>query len=293
MVRREWVLSLLLLVAVCSAQALVNIGNPGGNTTAPTGQDGQPSDPGFGRMMQVRGGTGIYLGNGWVLTARHIDPKWVVLEGQRRGQEEAVETVHPFKQAELKLFRLKEGLWPDFPPLKIASSTPKIGTPVVMIGTGGTCREQLSYWQVDRSTRPWTWTPVESSELGNAAGLLLKGGDVTSWGTNRISSLSENERIGALLVTNFSANPVQRTPFEAQAVSRDTGGAVFVETEEGWQLTGVIVTVGRLLPGQPEVKKPETGGLIVGSAIFGNLTLSVNLAPYRHEILQVTGLGES
>jgi hypothetical protein len=80
------------------------------------------------------------------------------------------------------------------------------------------------------------------------------------------------------------------TDFEAQAVNYDTGGAIFAKTDDVWELAGIILTVTELYPGQPEVVRPEGKSLRIGSAVYGNLTLSVNLAPYRHRIMEITGL---
>ena len=97
-------------------------------------------------------------------------------------------------------------------------------------------------------------------------------------------------KLGALIVTDFTENPAMSTPFEAQAVSYDNGGAVFVENDGHWQLAGIMVTVTKLFPNQPGIDKAPKGPKTIGSGVFGNVTVSVNLAPYRHRILQVMGV---
>jgi len=74
------------------------------------------------------------------------------------------------------------------------------------------------------------------------------------------------------LVTDF--DEYQQTPYEAQAVSGDSGGAMFYEGDDGWLLAGIIDAV-ELWPGQP-------GG--AATAVFGNLTYSVDLSAYRDQI---------
>ncbi|MBC2595604.1 trypsin-like serine protease [Ruficoccus amylovorans] len=290
MFRRSLILTLSLVLTPLFCPALVNSGNPGGNRTAPTGQDGQPTDPGFANMLVIRGGAGVYLGNGWVLTARHITPGMIILNGEKRMREEIIGKMYKFKNAELMLIRLKET--PDLPTVKIASSTPAVGTEVVMIGAGRRSQDHLTFWQVSQASNPWTWTEVTDPQQANMAGVVTDPGGLMSWGTNRISAVNPASAMGELLVTDFSANPAERTAFEAQAVSQDSGGALFAQDEKGeWVLTGIMATVGRLYPGQPGVGKPEgSSSFIIGSGVFGNLTLSVNLAPYREEILRVTGL---
>ena len=64
--RRTLLLALALLLAA-PAQALVYVSGDGqGNTSPP------PDDPGWDHMGRVSGLNGIYLGNGWVLTANHV-----------------------------------------------------------------------------------------------------------------------------------------------------------------------------------------------------------------------------
>jgi hypothetical protein len=288
---RVLVSSLCLVLTPALTQALVNVGNPGGNHAAPTGQDGQPTDPGFANARRLSGGTGIYLGNGWILTARHVLPRWVQVDSGMVESKDLIDETYTFKNAELKLFHLKETL--DLPPVKIASSSPVVGTPVVMIGAGRASYDKIGYWQVDRATTPWTWTKLPGPEGANAGGILCARDQKMSWGTNRISALMPNPQMGKMLVVDFSDAPVERTAFEAQAVQFDSGGPVFSEGPDGWELTGIMVTVARLYPGQPGIVQPPNGGpLSVQSGFFGNLTLSVDLAPYRDEILKVTGLDD-
>ncbi|MDP0498278.1 MAG: hypothetical protein Q7Q73_18960 [Verrucomicrobiota bacterium JB024] len=289
---RVLVSSLCLVLAPGLSHALVNAGNPGGNLTAPTGQDGQPEDPGFANVLMIRGGTGVYLGNGWVLTARHVNPKWLMLDGQQVLAADAIDKSYSFKTAELKLFRLKEER--DLPVVRIASAPPAPGQEIVMIGGGRASQDHFSFWQVNQTTTPWTWTQMPDQQGANAAGILVvEKQNAISWGTNRISAQMHNGHLGELLITDFSDKPGERTAFEAQAVSYDSGGPIFTRTASGWELVGIMVTVAQLYPGQPGIVQPEGGGpQFIGSGLFGNLTLAVNLVPYREEILKVTGLDD-
>ncbi|MBC2595610.1 hypothetical protein H5P28_15185 [Ruficoccus amylovorans] len=279
------IVAALCLCSPLSSHALVNAGNPGGNTTAPTGLDGQPEDPGFANMFVVDGGTAVYLGEGWLLTANHVSAKWIELDGVRVPSEQVVDKVKRVKGADLKLIHLKEAL--DLPAVKIAAQPPEVGAEVIMIGAGRISEDKLTFWQVDQSTKPWAWTELPDAKGANMAGVLSKGGYQMAWGTNRISAVQ-----GKWLVTDFSPPSSQATPFEAQAISQDSGGAMFAYTDEGWKLIGTMVTVGRLLPDQPGVVKPEKSNtLVVGSGVFGNLTMSLLLPPVRQEIIEITGLG--
>jgi hypothetical protein len=278
------------LLAVLPASALVNTGNPGGNRNAPTGMNGEPVDPGFAYVGQLGAATGVYLGNGWVLTARNLPPKDLTVNGTTYSWDGVSD--YKFPDAALRLYRLAR--WPDMPALSISSSTPGKGQLVVMVGAGRQAEGQLSYWNVNRAVGDeWAWAEVPSRELGNTAGIVCTEDCGPSWGTNRISGFYPHPKLGALLVTDFSDGPPLGTDFEAQAVNYDTGGAIFTENDGAWELAGIILTVTELYPGQPEVVRPEGKSLRIGSAVFGNLTLSVNLAPYRHRIMEITGLNAS
>jgi hypothetical protein len=177
--------------------------------------------------------------------------------------------------------------------IKIVASTPAEGTPVVMVGAGRPSNDHLSYWQVAQSANVWSWTELPGPEGANAAGILCRSGQQLSWGTNRISARMPNPKLGNLLVTDFSQLPAESTPYEAQAVQFDSGGPLFVQTDKGWAVCGIMATVARLYPDQPGVIKPENSNtLSIQSGFFGNLTLAVDLAPYREEILKVTGLDD-
>ena len=64
--QRTLLLALALLLSA-PAEALVFVSGDGqGNTSPP------PDDPGWNHVGRVSGLNGIYLGNGWVLTANHV-----------------------------------------------------------------------------------------------------------------------------------------------------------------------------------------------------------------------------
>ena len=66
---------LLLLGANHSAAVIIVTGDGTGNTTAPS------DDPGFDNVGSVNGLSGVYLGNGWVLTAGHVGSGPMVFGG--------------------------------------------------------------------------------------------------------------------------------------------------------------------------------------------------------------------
>lgn len=72
------------LVALCLAAplsaptgmaALISTGDGSGNTTPPS------ADPGFANVGDVNGLSGVYVRNGWVLTANHVGENPIILGG--------------------------------------------------------------------------------------------------------------------------------------------------------------------------------------------------------------------
>ena len=263
------------------AQAVViNSASGTGNTNAPV------DDPGWANLGFLGLGTGIYLGEGWVLTASHVGPGTITLAGVAYAplSGSAVQltnsVVGKTTLTDLILFRLATtpaGLGP----LTLASSPPTLGNPVVMIGAGRD-RGAFTEWDINQSTSPWTWTEVPSG--GDAAGYKTLSTRSMRWGTNTVNT-------GSLWVTvpDWSNNLVDvasmATIFddaadpddEAQAVFGDSGGAVFTKNGSAWELGGVMIAVGGF-NGQPSAGE---------TPIYGNATYSADISSYALQIMSI------
>jgi len=257
------------------------------NTVSGTGNTNAPGDdPGWANLGLLGLGTGIYLGEGWVLTASHVGPGTITLAGIAYAplSGSAVQltnsAVGKTALTDLIVFRLATtpaGLGP----LTLASSPPTLGNPVVMIGAGRD-RGTFTEWDINQSTSPWTWTEVPSG--GDAAGYKTLPTRSMRWGTNTISA-------GNLWVTvpDWSNNPVDvaslATIFEdaavpddeAQAVFGDSGGAVFTKNGSAWELGGVMIAVGGF-NGQPSAGE---------TPIYGNATYSADISSYASQIMSI------
>ncbi|MGE9295203.1 MAG: PEP-CTERM sorting domain-containing protein [Puniceicoccales bacterium] len=266
--------SAVYLGSVVAACAIVNVFNPQGNTTAPTGADGQPDDPGFAYVGQVNGSTGVYLGNGWVLTADHVGAGTFNLGGTNYGFNGT--DSHQIGGVDLRLFRLSSD--PGLPLLTIAS-TPNLLpiSEVVQIGAGRTPDLLPTTWFVD-TTDPadWIWSETTFPDADTThIGYKTSSTKAVRWGTNTLSGY------GLISYSSYAPSPAYETTFdsvgttyESQAVTNDSGSALFIETISGWQLAGLTVTVG-LFNNQPNGAQ---------TAIFGNTTASLDLAPHLAEI---------
>ena len=154
-----------------------------GNTSAPA------DDPGWANVGIRGAGTGVYLGDGWVLTANHVGGGSIVLGGVTYGMEAGTGTRLTNGGApgrdpltDLYLFRLAAtpaGLGS----VSIAAATPATGAALTMIGAGRD-RGGFTQWSVDTSVTPYVWTEVSSG--GNAAGYKTLSSRTMRWGTNAV-----------------------------------------------------------------------------------------------------------
>jgi len=214
---------------------------------------------GVEHVGKIGGTTGVYLGEGWVLTAGHVGAGELWLDGAKypavagswaplRGSEGA-------SPPDLGVFRVSPP--PALPPLRIAHRAPTLGEPLLLVACGHGRGERLE-WDGRAGFR---WAPP----------------NVRRWGTNRVAAVGiDVPRPGMstrVFATLFSAGARQ----EAQAALGDSGGAGFVRRRGSWLLAGIMVSVVAF-PGQP----PQT-------AVDGNATHLADLSHYRAEILAIVG----
>lgn len=232
----------------------------------------------------LNAGTGVYLDNGWVLTANHVGAGNITLNGQLYTYNSSVPTVRlydplqPSVYTDLLLFKLTTQ--PRLAPMQIGQDEPTISQNVLMAGAGYARAASSTTWDVNTSTNPWTWTtPATKPNLPDFTGYLTQSPRAVRWGTNRVSDATDRVMLGATPVYLFGTQfNTTGTAYEAQAVDGDSGGGVWVLNGSQWELAGTIVSVS-LLSGQPSG---------IGSGILDySKTYAADLSVYRSQIMSV------
>ncbi len=235
-----------------------------------------PADnPGWNNVVQISSASGVYLGDGWVLTANHVGNgparfsdgrSFDVLTGTNVLLSNTTLPGNP----DLRMFRLAED--PGLPTLKIDDVRPASGSTVMMIGAGRERAPGLISWSVSGSGNSQTWTETTPLQA-NTLGFNLLDTTAMAWGTNNVHG-------GPIVINGSTAGfgMAFNRPglaWEAQAVAGDSGGGVFQFVDGQWQLAGIMDTQ-TLLGNQP-----------AGTAVFGNETQAVDLSVYRTQILDI------
>src|SRR5262245_52871755 len=162
------VLAIALAFAAAASAVIIDTGDGTGNTSAPTPGDCQVllcSDPGWLNVgVRTNGLTGVYLGGRFVLTANHVGPGDIVLDGQTYVYVPgtAVQLDNGDNTyADLLMFQIHPE--PPLPALAIRSLAVVPSTPVIMIGHG-----------LNRGAAT-SWNLIEGWEWGSGKGMR--------WGT--------------------------------------------------------------------------------------------------------------
>jgi hypothetical protein len=261
---------------------------PAAGAAIVAGGDGTQNTTAAGTVLQFNNvgtlgvGSGIYLGDGVVLTAAHVGAGTIVLGGTSYTPVagSAVQLVDPddSQPTDLVLFRINPNpTLPALPTLNIASSAPTVGTSVVLVGNGRNRAASQTFYDVTAGT----WTELPDATGAERSGYKWAAGNSIRWGNNFTENVSlVGEPSGQTVDVNGGFGDVRSfiTAFddninlisEAQAADGDSGGAVF---DQAGNLLGLMHSID-VFQGQPSA-----------TAIFGNITYAADLSHYRSQIV--------
>ena len=170
---------------------------------------------------------------------------------------------------------------------------------MTLIGYGGaiTPGTPETHWQVTGTDPNFTWTEDPG---GNFHGYKANTSGIKMWGTNIIEddldfdpmempdNHTHNANTGSgdtiSFITQFDDDLTvgDATDSETHAQGGDSGSSVFQKVGSEWMLVGITHAIA-YFEDQPNP---------TGTAIYGNWTLSADLASYGHQILTITSVPE-
>lgn len=254
-------LALALSFADAASGVIIDAVDGAGNTSAP------PADPGWSYVGTRGSLTVVYLGDGWVLTANHVGAGDVSLGGVVYPDlpGTAVRLHNPDASlADLKLFAIDP--YPVMPLLPIASTSPSLGTDLVLIGRGRNRGAATS------------WDPNGAPPPGPIFGYEWLSSGTLRWGRNQVEEYPATPVLGTWSFASYFDAGVSDD--ESQAAIGDSGGAAFAWNGAQWELAGITYAIAGYA-GQP-----------ANTSLYGQVTYAADLALYRDEIVDITGLPE-
>ncbi|MCX7425898.1 MAG: hypothetical protein NTW96_09815 [Planctomycetia bacterium] len=270
-----------------------------GNTSAPA------DDFGFNHIGKRNTTTAVYVGYGWMLTAAHVGPGSVILNGVDYdyvpgSARTLLDPMGTTTYADLTLFEVRDQnqLTPRMAPLTISATRPSVHALVTMVGQG-LDRDPNTYgWHVSGAypgEGTWIWSesyPLPLYDTNELRGFKMLSSRQIRWGTNKVYDylaqplLDISGKATMLMKTSFDEDG---TPYESQVVAGDSGGGVFYKRDLGgdrfqWELAGIIHFTSQTYPNEP-------GGTLMLTHSVGNTygmySYSSDLAVYRDQILDI------
>jgi len=219
----------------------------------------------------MKNGTGIYLGDGWVLTPYHVyqseaEHSRITLDQQRFDEIPQSSKRIKFNantDADLVMFRINGNPSTDY--INIRQSGLSTNQEITLISTGRIRSGAEQSWEIGGKTY-WGFNTSETREK--------------RWGTNKVTDLPTPLSIGygttEAFLTWFNKTP--RRNEETQPVDKDSGGGAFARDGGQWELTGLVLAIGT------QAGYPASAPDPLMHAIYGNAAYYADLTEYASQI---------
>jgi len=224
-------------------------------------------------------GSGVYLGDGWVLSPLHVyqydhhstsdprshielDREYYEIPGTARAVEHG-----PGVLTDLMMFRINGN--PDLDFIPIRQSDP-FGETATIVATGRSRVGDVTTWSGGH-----TGFATEESRVKRWGRNLVFGYPAARYSTIHVPWDPDPVRtVTESFLTYFDANGL---PEEAQPVNRDSGGGVFARNpQDQWELAGVALAV--------KLAGSYSGPDPLVNAVYGNGAHYADLSRYRSQI---------
>jgi hypothetical protein len=206
-------------------------------------------DPGWGNVGRMSNGTGIYLGDGWVLSPYHVyrheaEHSSIQLDewyDEIPGTSRRIRFGGPGDYADLVMFRINGD--PDLDLITIRQAALTGSKSATIISTGRIKDGTEQDWEIGGKT----YSGFATSETR-----------AKRWGKNWLHDYNGSVDSGGIygqtdaLWSRFDFGPSS----EAQAVGKDSGGGAFIKVGDTWELVGMILLVGPNYPYDPHSEPP-------------------------------------
>jgi hypothetical protein len=244
------------------------------------------NDPGWNFVGQMSNGTGVYLGDGWVLTPWHVyrhqaEEAYIELDQQYDEVPGTSKRIlfDANTDADLVMFRINGN--PELYPgngsghvevqIRPTAVNNELAT---IIGTGFGRDGDLQTWNFGGQT----YTGFDVSDTR-----------VKQWGTNHVAVYPEpitpegGYGTTHALWSLFDDWPVRSD--ETQPVDKDSGGAAFIKRSGSWELAGMVIAMAAS-QGYPHDDLPlaehavyDTGALYADLSKYENQISAIRLTP--------------